>query len=68
MMYNSNTNAGSGNQTLLVCSPSTINSVAANQNNVTRSISATCLSDPMTYTKCSSLYNSNTNQLIVPVI
>lgn len=68
MMYNSDTHAGSGNQTLLVCSPSTINSIDLNlNNNVTHSKSAASLSDTMNYAKCSTMYNSNANQLLVPV-
>lgn len=74
MMHNSNTsNTGGGSQTLLVCSPATINAVAANNQNSNgprsqMSLSAAApLSSTMTYTKFSSLYNSNTPHLLAPV-
>ncbi|XP_025418200.1 GATA zinc finger domain-containing protein 7-like isoform X2 [Sipha flava] len=71
IMHNSNTsNTGSSHQTLLVCSPSTINDVAANnQNHVTRStMSSASLSSTVTYTKFPSLYSSSSTHLLVPNI
>lgn len=72
MMHNSNnSNTGGSHQTLLVCSPSTINDVAAiNQNhNVTRSTmsSSASLNSTMTYTKFSSLYSNSSTHLLPPV-
>lgn len=71
MIHNSsNNNTGNSSQTLLVCSPATINAVAANnQNNVTRSSMslAASLSGTMTYTKFSSLYSSSATHLLAPV-
>lgn len=72
VMHNSSTsNTGSSNQTLLVCSPATINAIAANNqnNNVTRPTMslAASLSSTMTFTKFSSLYSSSTTHLLAPV-
>lgn len=71
MMHNSSTsNTGGSNQTLLVCSPATINAVVANnKNNAIRSTMslAASLSSTMTFTKFSSLYSSNSTHLLAPV-
>lgn len=72
MMHNSSPNNTVGsNQTLLVCSPATINAVVANNknNNANRSTMslAASLSSTMTFTKFSSLYSSNSTHLLPPV-
>jgi len=70
MMHNTNNNIGSSNQTLLVCSPATINANAANNlnNNVTRSTMslAGALTNTMTITKFPP-YSSNNSHLLTPV-
>ncbi|CAI6358338.1 unnamed protein product [Macrosiphum euphorbiae] len=69
MMHNSSTsNTGGSNQTLLVCSPATINAANNQNNNVTRSTMslAASLSSTMTFTKFPTLYSSSTTHLLAP--
>jgi len=64
LVMNSNTNnSGGTNQTLLVCSPASLNDVTGNnQNNMIRPITTS-----NTYTKCSTLHSSNSPHLLAPV-
>ncbi|XP_015376458.1 PREDICTED: uncharacterized protein DDB_G0286175-like isoform X2 [Diuraphis noxia] len=70
MMHNSSTsNTGGSNQTLLVCSPATINAANNQNNNVTRSTMslAASLTSTMTFTKFPTLYSSSTTtHLLAP--
>ncbi|CAH1731596.1 unnamed protein product [Aphis gossypii] len=69
MMHNSSTsNTGGSNQTLLVCSPATINAANNQNNNVTRSTMSlpASLSSSMSFTKFPPLYSSSTTHLLAP--
>ncbi|XP_026820049.1 probable serine/threonine-protein kinase DDB_G0282963 isoform X2 [Rhopalosiphum maidis] len=69
MMHNSSTsNTGGSNQTLLVCSPATINAANNQNNNVTRSTMSlpASLSSTMSFTKFPPLYSSSTTHLLAP--
>jgi len=70
VMHNSSTsNTGGSNQTLLVCSPATINAANNQNNNVTRSTISlpASLSSSMSFTKFPPLYSSSTTHLLAPV-